>query len=356
MVKQQVKKKILFVLPNLNYGGAEKVTINFFNNLCDNKFVKKLLIQNNKGPLENKIIQKNNVKYFGYKRFLYFSFILSSHIKKNNYDYIYSTLSHISFFLLFLKIIGIFKGKLIVRESNFINKTIKSSKNKLLLLFYYKILYKKIDKVIASSQTIFKDIHHYTKIKKKKLLVLYNPVEISFFNKKNVEKKRDINKKIKFLSIGRLTYQKNFDKLIKVLSNYDKNNWELKIIGKGNQKKYLSNLIRELGLDNKIKIIKESNTILQEIKRSDYYLISSRWEGMPNSVIENIIMKKKIIFFNKIEVFNELKDLFPKQIIYFKRNYSFFNKLHKPYKLQNNQNCYLFEENIINYQFEKLFK
>ena len=58
MVKQQVKKKILFVLPNLNYGGAEKVTINFFNNLCDNKFEKKLLIQNNKGPLENKIKKK----------------------------------------------------------------------------------------------------------------------------------------------------------------------------------------------------------------------------------------------------------------------------------------------------------
>ena len=69
MAKESIKKKILFILPNLNFGGAEKVTVNLFNNLNNKKFEKKLFVQNNKGPLAKRIKDKKNIRFFAYCRF-----------------------------------------------------------------------------------------------------------------------------------------------------------------------------------------------------------------------------------------------------------------------------------------------
>ena len=63
-------------------------------------------------------------------------------------------------------------------------------------------------------------------------------------------------------------------------------------------------------MNNKIKLCNERNNIHEQILSSDYYFISSKWEGMPNAVIENIVMRKKVIFLNKIEVYDELKSFF----------------------------------------------
>ena len=48
MVKKSIKKKILFIFANLNFGGAEKVTINLFDNLSNKKFEKELLFKKRK--------------------------------------------------------------------------------------------------------------------------------------------------------------------------------------------------------------------------------------------------------------------------------------------------------------------
>ena len=162
-----MKKKILFLLPNLNYGGAEKVTINFFNYLNKKKFKKKLIIQGKTGHIYKKIFSKQKVVFFNSKNFIFFSFLFLKNIKNRKYDYVYSTLSHVSVFLLILKISGVLKSKLIIRESNFIKNIIYSSKIKFLLIIYYKLLYKKIDIVIASSKTMKRDIFNITKIQKK---------------------------------------------------------------------------------------------------------------------------------------------------------------------------------------------
>ena len=330
-----MKKKILFLLPNLNYGGAEKVTLNFFNYLDKKKYYKKILIQNRKGPLEKKIINKKNIIYFSSKRFILFSFALIKYLKKNKFDYVYSTLSHISLFLLFIKLLGFLKSKLIIRESNFVKKIINSSKIKYFLIFYYKFFYKNIDYVIASSKTIKKDIIKNTKISQKKIVVIYNPVEKIFYKKKSILKTS--KKTIKLLSIGRLSAQKNYTDLLLFLSRESRFKWQLKIIGDGIEKKKILMLRKKLNLTSKVKLIPKSSKIWNEISQCDFYVNSSKWEGMPNAVIESLIMKKRVFFLNKIEVYYELKKIFPNQIFSLKENYdlskSFFYK-----KINNNNN------------------
>ncbi len=348
-----MKKKILFLLPNLNYGGAEKVTINFFNYLDKKKFDKKLLIQGSKGPLSKKILHNNKVIYFKSKRLITFSLFFIKYLKKNKFDFIYSSLSHVSMFLLILKIFGILECKLIIRESNFIKSIINSSKIKYLLLIYYRYLYKKIDTVIASSRTIQKDIVNFTKIKKKKTIIIYNPLEKTFF--KNKLKKIN-SKNIKLLSIGRLSVQKDYENLLILLSKNNHFKWKLKIIGDGEKKQIIINLIKKLNLNSRVKIISKSSKIRKEIMICDFYINSSKWEGMPNAVIESLVMKKKVFFTNKIEVFSELKKFFPEQIFYLKKNIPITEKNFSPLKNINNKNIQLFSIEKAANKFESILK
>ena len=278
-----------------------------------------MLIQGKNGPLFKKIFDKDKVVFFNSKRFIFFSHLFLKYIKTRKFDYVYSTLSHMSMFLLILKICGILKSKLIVRESNFIRNIINSSKIKFLLIIYYKLLYKKIDTVIASSKTIKNDIANITKIQKKKIIVIYNPVEKIFF--KNTSNKKLLSKKIKFLSIGRLDIQKDYENLLLSLNKIKNLKWELKIIGKGPRKQNIIELIKKFKLKSKVKLISNSNKIREEIKKCDFYLNSSLWEGMPNAVLESLIMRKKVFFLNKIEIFSELKKIFSNQVFILENNF-----------------------------------
>ena len=64
-----MKKKILLgVLPSYSIGGAEKVTLTYFNGTEDSPFSLQLFISNNIGPLNSNL---SNTMEYNYKRFLF---------------------------------------------------------------------------------------------------------------------------------------------------------------------------------------------------------------------------------------------------------------------------------------------
>ena len=68
----------------------------------------------------------------------------------------------------------------------------------------------------------------------------------------------------------------------------------------------------------------------------DFYINSSKWEGVPNAVIESLVMKKSF-FLNKIEVFQNLKKFFQNKFLLEKNN--FISKNHfSPLKNLNEEN------------------
>ena len=90
------------------------------------------------------------------------------------------------------------------------------------------------------------------------------------------------------ISIGRLTRQKNYPFLIrnfkKMLIKY--NNIKLLIIGDGEQKIFIERLIKNLHLQDKIKLIGHEKNIYQYLKKSNYYISTSVWEGSSLAMID----------------------------------------------------------------------
>ncbi len=97
--------------------------------------------------------------------------------------------------------------------------------------------------------------------------------------------------KLRLLAMGRLDAQKGFDWLISQCSGLDKSlaeptEWELVIVGDGPQHDRLSELVRKLGLHDQVKLVGWQPHPSDWLAKSDIFVLSSRWEGMPNALIE----------------------------------------------------------------------
>ena len=159
----------------------------------------------------------------------------------------------------------------------------------------FQIIYYLVDKIIVNSED-FKKIF----FKKFKIMptMIYNPS----IKKENLKFKK-INKigggkKINLLNIARLTDQKNQIIILKALSELDKLNYNLMIIGNGSKKNELEEYISSYNLRNKVKIITNITDPKRFLKRCDVFILSSKFEGLPNVLIEAQMMKKFIISSN----------------------------------------------------------
>lgn len=115
---------------------------------------------------------------------------------------------------------------------------------------------------------------------KAKVDYIYNPTP--YLN----EKRNECNSKIA-ISIGRLTAQKGFDKLLDIWKQIEKgdNEWLLYIIGSGEDKEKLLKQKESLNLKRVI-FVENTKNIKEYYKKASIYLMTSRFEGLPMTLIE----------------------------------------------------------------------
>jgi amylovoran biosynthesis glycosyltransferase AmsD len=98
---------------------------------------------------------------------------------------------------------------------------------------------------------------------------------------------QDIGYKEKIvLAVGRLTYQKNFQRLISLWKKINSSGWKLVIIGSGEDRAELEELISKNGLKN-VFIENPSHKLDEWYKKSSLLVMTSRYEGLPMVLIES---------------------------------------------------------------------
>lgn len=121
---------------------------------------------------------------------------------------------------------------------------------------------------------------------KKKCFVSYNPIIDNFDS--TTHKNFNV---LSIISAGRLTKQKNFEFAIKAVAKAHKDipNIKYDIFGKGPQKDKLAELINKLKAGNYIELHEFSPNILDEYKKHNIILSTSKYEGFPNGLAEGMM-------------------------------------------------------------------
>jgi glycosyltransferase involved in cell wall biosynthesis len=171
--------------------------------------------------------------------------------------------------------------------------------------------YKKANLIISQTQEMKNEISKYHFSDPEKIKVIQNPV-----NKKLITSKLKgvttpfSDDHINIVAAGRLTKQKGFDTLIKAFSIVNKvdSKFKLSILGgfEGEQADELKTLAIELGLADTVSFLGFKSNPYQYFKYADSYVLSSRWEGLPNTVLECLYFGTSVISTNCIPVMEEL--------------------------------------------------
>lgn len=89
-------------------------------------------------------------------------------------------------------------------------------------------------------------------------------------------------------AVGRLEWQKGFDLLIKAFGTIapDNPNWTLTIWGEGAERSRLQSIADLSGFSNRIELAGNSKSQADWLEKADIFVLSSRYEGFPNVLLE----------------------------------------------------------------------
>lgn len=170
----------------------------------------------------------------------------------------------------------------------------------LLRIYVYKLIYFFSTAIICVSDGVKDEFSKINNNKLKKIYRIYNPCfkneEIA---KRNIDKFNNC-KRIQFVAAGRLHNQKGFDMLIESYSNLPKNileNSDLTIFGSGDELLSLQEIV-PIDLKNNIRFKGEINNLPLILRNFDIYILSSRYEGFGNVLVEALAADCFCISFN----------------------------------------------------------
>lgn len=291
------KKKLIFFMPSMEGGGVEKNLIlvanyiaKFKNNIqlitfdksFNKYFDKKIKILNFK--------KNKNKKYSKYYKYFCCLYILIKEYLKDKNFVLFSFQANI-----YALILSYFLNFRIISRSNSSPSGWNKSFFKNLI---FSIFFKKADCIIVNSKEFQSEFKNKFRIN---TFLIYNPLnikEIIHKSKSKVTKKYKSNS-LKIINIARLTDQKDHLTLIRAINIVSKEiKCNLLIIGYGKNKSFINRKIKKYNLQKSVKLISYKANPFPYLKASELFILTSKFEGLPNVILEAQTLKKYVISTN----------------------------------------------------------
>lgn len=300
-------KRILFLIPNLMHGGAEKVLVNLLNNLDNTKYHITLFsifdCGVNKGDLNpairyqykfKKIFRGNSqiFKLFS-PEFLYHWLI------KEDYDiaiaYLEGPASRI--------VSGCPDTK--TRKIAWIHTTLNDSQ---LIKVGFRSLreavvyYRKFDKIIGVSKEVVDSVtRNISNMMTTDVIYNVNETDQILQHSNEVVSEITFDKSlINICSVGKIVPVKGFDRLLEVHKRLLDEGYKHKvnIIGIGEEQKSIVRRAKELGVEESFKFIGFHKNPYKFVSKCDLYVCSSRREGFSTAVTEALVLGIPVVSTN----------------------------------------------------------
>lgn len=298
--------KISIVLHDLRGGGAEKMMVRLANQLAQNGDSVEMILLTAGGVNKSFLNKSVTLVELNSARTMSAFSPLRKHLKRSNPNGILSALTHVNVIAgVVCASLGWLK-RLSVSERNTFSLDRKVN-NGLVMRITYAIapyIYRLLpNPVIAVSKGVANDLVDCSVVRQQDVCTASNPV----ITKDTLEAaKQDakhpwlVNHEYKtIVAVGRLSDQKGFDMLIDAFSLVLKDRKaRLVIFGEGELRTPLQQQIDKLDLTAHVDLAGYTDNPIAEIKQADLFVLSSRFEGSPNVLVEAMSVGCKVVAFD----------------------------------------------------------
>ena len=277
---------VLFVLPALAGGGAERVMIALMNGLDRSRFSPRLLCVSDRGPLRGLVdpaIPFETLDAGGGPAMALPG--LYRALKRIRPGIAVSTMAHMNFAMLALRPLfprTAFIAREAITPSFFLDRPGPRGRA---VAFCYRRLYPRADRIIAPARAVLDELSALLPgMGADRFVLIDNPVDearVRAFAPVSLAPPDAV----RFVASGRLHRQKGFDRLLDIMPALDMD-FHLTILGEGTEREALTRQIEALGLGHRVVLAGHADAPWPYYAAADAFLLPSRREGMPNVVLE----------------------------------------------------------------------
>ena len=293
--------KITMFVAHMNVGGAQRVCISLANEFIrlghDVTIISLNLEKDN--DVNTQLLDKNcHLVSLGADRMRYAILPMAKYVRKNKPAFILVFGDEMSIILEKLRKMHIIHLKLVQRVLNNLNISLQKEDHVPKIVENYlkksQVNLKKMDHLISQCRGMEQMLLDGKFAEKENITTIYNPVSRDVITKTEAIRipfaKRDQQRTKEIVFVGRIDPQKNLEHLIRAFEilHRQRPNTRLKLVGNGNSRESVKNLIEELKLSESVYLEGITSQIENIYAKADVVALSSEYEGMPNCLIEAI--------------------------------------------------------------------
>jgi glycosyltransferase involved in cell wall biosynthesis len=281
------RPRVLLLIPHLGGGGAEQVIALLARGLPREKYELHLGLVTQKHAGKEELPKQVGVHALGARRVRHGAFRLFRLVRRLKPDLILSGMAHLNFLVLLLRPFFPPETRVLVRQNGTVSSLLALQKNPGITRLLYRRLYPRADRVICQSPAMAKDLTQELEIAEARLAVLPNPVDVDGIRNAAGEYLWN-GPGPHLLAVGRLSREKGFDVLLRALLAVRERfpHADLTIAGAGPEERALKAQCRKLGLEAAVRFAGYIERPSAYFPGATAFVLSSRYEGLPNALLE----------------------------------------------------------------------
>jgi glycosyltransferase involved in cell wall biosynthesis len=295
-----MKKRIMFVIPSLTGGGAEKVLVVLLRKLDRSKFDPLVVVFDERNdypdeiPQDVRTLSLGSVEKQGVMGHVRLIRALSARIRDEAPSVVCSFMEYANHLSSLAKRVSRKPCLLYFTQHSTMSMSYQPGRlrsRRLVLWIMRHILYPKVDGVICVSSGVRSDYVRNWGLPEEKGLVIHNPVEterIRMMSHEEVDMPWFVDGKPVAIACGRLAKEKNYPLLLRAFTIVAENDPDLRLVvlGEGELREELERLAQQYGIADRVAFLGFVKNPYQFISRSAFLVLSSDWEGFGNVLVE----------------------------------------------------------------------
>lgn len=286
-------RKIALFSSDLAGGGAERVMVNLARGLSDKGFPVDMVLTRARGPFLSEVPQVVRIVDLNARGTILSLPQLARYLREVQPKVLMSTKRHANLVAICARALSRTPVRIVVREANMLsvpsqNHSFRSS----FVNYLMRKLYPRADEIVANSSGMAEDIAHTLGLSLERVQVIHNPTVTPDLLERAKEPLDHPwfapGEPPVILGVGRLIEQKDFSTLIRAFSRVRRGRVaRLVILGEDRGKRAELNKLRaELGLEDSVAFPGFVANPFAYMSRATVFVLSSRWEGLPNALIQ----------------------------------------------------------------------